>query len=354
MTNNLFSYATSELSQDAFLCWLLSWAGKNSEKDEGLRACAVNLIKEIIPELTCPDEEIVVTEIRQQYEKVDVLFIVNDKYVVIVENKTHSGEHSNQLERYKKAIEKKYGNLEQRRLFFKTGFQGNTTKIREEGFEFIGLERIIKLFLPYVTKTSNRIFHDYFEFWNDFNNVALAYKNEPTRSWEWRQVNGFYRDLNNSGIFRESGFSTDFGYVANPSGGFHAMWMSDWNPLQYDGRKYFPYLQFEWTKQKFQLCLKINLDEGKSGNTLERKSLRDFLTYYTDKNGKWVYAFEEYGFSRPDRFGNGNCMTLGYIDIVADSYDEVIKGCLSTAINNFKEIKESIEARKARAIEENS
>ncbi len=32
---NLFSYATSELSQDAFICWSLEWASPvNAEKDQ--------------------------------------------------------------------------------------------------------------------------------------------------------------------------------------------------------------------------------------------------------------------------------------------------------------------------------
>jgi hypothetical protein len=36
---NLFHYATSELSQDAFICWLLDWANPdNKEKDEALCA----------------------------------------------------------------------------------------------------------------------------------------------------------------------------------------------------------------------------------------------------------------------------------------------------------------------------
>ena len=33
-TPNLFKFATSELSQDAFICWLLSWAKKDYEIQE--------------------------------------------------------------------------------------------------------------------------------------------------------------------------------------------------------------------------------------------------------------------------------------------------------------------------------
>ena len=51
MNNNLFRYATSELSQDAFICWLLSYAIKDCNKDEALTNCAKDFIRFFIPEL---------------------------------------------------------------------------------------------------------------------------------------------------------------------------------------------------------------------------------------------------------------------------------------------------------------
>ena len=36
LKNNLFEYATSELSQDAFICWLASYAHEEAEKDAAL------------------------------------------------------------------------------------------------------------------------------------------------------------------------------------------------------------------------------------------------------------------------------------------------------------------------------
>ena len=32
--DNLFKYATKELSQDAFLCWLISWYNDNNKKNQ--------------------------------------------------------------------------------------------------------------------------------------------------------------------------------------------------------------------------------------------------------------------------------------------------------------------------------
>ena len=43
---SLFKFASSELSQDAFICWLLSWASpENKDKDPGLHNCGLELIK---------------------------------------------------------------------------------------------------------------------------------------------------------------------------------------------------------------------------------------------------------------------------------------------------------------------
>ena len=56
---NLFSFATSELSQDAFLCWFLSWADSKYEKlDASLHHCARGFISAIFDKhtKTMPDE----------------------------------------------------------------------------------------------------------------------------------------------------------------------------------------------------------------------------------------------------------------------------------------------------------
>ena len=49
MKPNLFNYATSELSQDAFLLWLLEWANpSNSEYDPELHLTAKVFLRRII------------------------------------------------------------------------------------------------------------------------------------------------------------------------------------------------------------------------------------------------------------------------------------------------------------------
>ena len=61
--NNLFNYATKELSQDAFICWLLAFAMTDHEhEDLALAACA----REILAHFTGDTSPLVVTKIDRQ------------------------------------------------------------------------------------------------------------------------------------------------------------------------------------------------------------------------------------------------------------------------------------------------
>ena len=109
MKNNLFYYATSELSQDAFLCYLASFALTEAKDDPLLRSCAKSLLTEMVPELSGKD--FTLTNVERQVNHIDVLFTVtcgDKKYKIIVEDKVNAGEHDNQLLRYLNEVEEKF------------------------------------------------------------------------------------------------------------------------------------------------------------------------------------------------------------------------------------------------------
>jgi hypothetical protein len=69
--NNLFFYATSELSQDAFICWLLSYAMPEfSEHDKILTECAKEILCLMLPDSEKSD--FVVTDIKKQYRNIGI------------------------------------------------------------------------------------------------------------------------------------------------------------------------------------------------------------------------------------------------------------------------------------------
>ena len=99
---NLFDYATSELSQDAFICWLLKWSNPEYiEVSKELHLCGTEIIKTFFNKHNVEfPQTIESVEVFKQNKNIDVLCIVNSIYPIIIEDKTTTVEHSDQLTRY--------------------------------------------------------------------------------------------------------------------------------------------------------------------------------------------------------------------------------------------------------------
>lgn len=108
---NLFHYATSELSQDVFLCWLIDWGDMACRSvDPPLHEVAIDFISTIFHahDIAAPAVESI--KIEPQFEWLDILVVVNDQYVILIEDKKETESHSNQLPRYREAIKEQYPN----------------------------------------------------------------------------------------------------------------------------------------------------------------------------------------------------------------------------------------------------
>lgn len=102
LKNNLFEYATSELSQDAFICWLASYAHDEAEKDEALNECARKMLEMFVEEFEGKNFKLL--NVERQVDNVDILLTVDCEgiiYKIIVEDKTYTSEHDNQLKNIK-------------------------------------------------------------------------------------------------------------------------------------------------------------------------------------------------------------------------------------------------------------
>ena len=100
---SLFGFATSELSQDAFIGWLASWADPSHRAaDESLHGTARLLLDRLLEAcgVSRPSEYQSV-KVRRQHKKIDVLVVVNDDTAILIEDKTNTADHSDQLRRYK-------------------------------------------------------------------------------------------------------------------------------------------------------------------------------------------------------------------------------------------------------------
>ena len=89
MKPNIFNIATKELNQDAFITWLLQYADEScKEFDRLLNACGKEFVSELIKK-QYPDfkEQIIKVRAGRQWESIDVWAEINDKYLIIIEDK---------------------------------------------------------------------------------------------------------------------------------------------------------------------------------------------------------------------------------------------------------------------------
>ena len=107
--NNIFSFATNELSQDAFICWCLNWINMPVRDDnESGRQFGTRFLSRLLNggyDVSSVNR----IYIFRQLLNIDVLVLVPALQVaLIIEDKTSSQEHGNQINRYKYLLSKTF------------------------------------------------------------------------------------------------------------------------------------------------------------------------------------------------------------------------------------------------------
>ena len=305
--NNLFMYATSELSQDAFICWLMNFAHKDHlNEDVVLTNCAKELLSKIIR----TGEDLTVTDIKRQYKNIDVLLEVNSKYHIIIEDKTFSGQHDDQIERYRMALKDKG----------KDNIICVYYKIVEQAFDEktdVNITRLdlITLFSKYINKSQNNIFNDYYDYLLAIDKDVKSYQSTPIEEWRIdynHAYKGFFTHLIKEGIIQTDRYY-DWGYVPNQSSGF---WGLRWFYLKREeldacfqsGALDDLYLQIEDNV----IAVKMAKTESTDSTVAIRWNLYDYFKSKTPEFNK-----------KP--FRKGKWMTVGYIQYNEKNYKEKIQ-----------------------------
>jgi hypothetical protein len=297
MLPNLFRFATSELSQDAFLCWLLSWADTKHEKNFlHLHTVSKNLLTLIYQRagVKAPGDFFNV-EIRRQDGNIDVLCIINNAVAILIEDKAGSKQHSNQLERYKDYIfnELGFANDKVIPVYIQTRDQSNYHEVEKHGYLIIQRSDLLCIFESDYGKEARLKSDILEEFSSNLRRIeddVQSFKTLPPEKWSRNSWKGFYMSLQNT---LQDG---NWDQVSNPSGGFLGFW---WH---FGGNKeYELYLQLE--QEKF--CFKIWVNDAK-----KRRNLRQHWF------NQVVSKCPSHGLRarRPDRFGNGEYMTVAILD----------------------------------------
>lgn len=107
--NNIFSFATNELSQDAFICWCLNWINMPvRDNNESGRQFGTQFLSRLLNG-AYDVSKVNRIYIFRQLLNIDVLVLVPElQAALIIEDKTSSQEHGNQINRYKCLLSKTF------------------------------------------------------------------------------------------------------------------------------------------------------------------------------------------------------------------------------------------------------
>lgn len=291
---NIFNVATKELSQDGFFTWLLQWADpSNNNYNKELCNCAQEFVKKLIAKQIDYKTEIKKVKAGRQWENIDVWAEINDEVLIIIEDKTFTGEHSNQLDTYKKTATEwcQEHNYKLVCIYLKTGSEALTSldKITNKGFAVVDRPELIRFFNEHSFIKSD-IYADFNERLQSLEQLENSFEKLTIKEWHWNSWLGFYQFLQTKIEV------TEWRYVANPSGGFLGLW---WHFLEW--KDYNVYLQIE----QGNLCFKIG--EVYNNHSSVRNEWFSIIMKHAEQKGNSEIV-------KPQRFGSGTYMTVAIIE----------------------------------------
>ncbi len=267
---NIFRWATSELTQDAFICWLIEWA-KPKYKNELLNKIALKFLSQIA-ELGTID--ILSIEIRKQYRNVDVLVVINGSIGILIEDKVHSKNHSDQLSRYSESLKAEFQDNDLHLVYLKTGDQSNYSVVESKGYKTFQRYQFIEL-LQEGKKigVTNEIFISFLQHLQCIDDSVQSFRILPVDQWHWDSWRGFYMELQ-----KRLG-EGEWDYIPQKNGGFLGFWWN-WNYMNYNNTGFDYYLQLEHGK----FCFKITPDNTRY-NYEAREYFRRILFAKANQSG---------------------------------------------------------------------
>ncbi|WP_368646391.1 PD-(D/E)XK nuclease family protein [Alkalibacterium putridalgicola] len=308
--NNLFDFATKELSQDAFICYLLNFVHEdNIGEDKELQNCAIDFLEKIT-EKNPIKENILVTDIKRQHHHIDILVEVNKKFHILIEDKVYTYQKIKQIENYKNKL-KKEGKNNIITVYYKMIGQDRPEQVDVN----IGRKDMIEILKPYINKTKNTIIKNYYEYISYIDSEFNLFKSAPIDDWSHNAYRGFYEFLtkedaeviNTDGIW-------GWKYVSNPSGGFIGLWwfFIEGKDLINTGLQYEGVTAIHLQIEKNKITLKVQSEIPLKNNV----KWDIFNTIIKDCNIP--------DFKKPKRFGYGKTVTIGYIEYDENNYLERI------------------------------
>lgn len=291
---NLFNYATSELSQDAFLCYLFAF-GKEKYKNNFPKEYA--LAHKFL--LKCGiDKNEEILSVGQQVEHIDVL-IITTSHILIIEDKTYTDEHDDQIIRYVKNMrsnDKKFTSDKKIKVcYIKTGDYVNSYKSSDEAIlsnkDCCSLRRqdLIELLKDCH---QDKVMDMFYEHLTNIENEIKSCDEKDIYTWtSLKWFDYLYNTL------KQKGKNFNIGWVHPRGGEFYGCWL-DWE--QTGKIEKYKQIEIHFKKEKtdfVDLCLKVS-----SQNKDITQSHKDVIT-------KWQEQAIQKGYIRPKRWCIGRTTT---------------------------------------------
>ncbi|MYF00277.1 MAG: hypothetical protein F4234_08925 [Gammaproteobacteria bacterium] len=350
---NLFDYAKSELSQDAFLCWLIEWADIKYQKvDSVLHRTATEFLKSIGRKFdNNPLKEAVTlqVEIEQQYKYIDVLVrikIGDQTYVLVIEDKTDSTARKGQLEQYRETIKKEYPESNLLLVYLKTGEILPEAKREAEKNEYVVYSRndLLRVLETSAKETNDSILSDFYIRLRQINIDCNKFRTERISKWtkNWRAWEGFF------GALHEEELGKTWFFVNNRSGGEYIFDLS-WRGISNLNVHVGLVIVKKWDSAgdgdgRCFLAFKVGKVTKEMNRSHVRADLYNSLMRQAKESEEWRGKVK-----RPERFGSGNYMVFGEITDQDAWLAEFSDGKLDMAgtIKKLKKAKKLLEALSA-------
>ena len=295
MKNNIFNYATKELSQDAFLCWMIN---NYNEECGAVKHCAEKFIDSIFVKSNKINPNCEKLLVIKQEMNIDILIIIG-KYYIIIEDKTYSNQHGSQIDKYKQKVINKYNCDESSiiTVYFKPHYEFNISKNAEVVFIRDDMIDILSEF-----EESNYLLDSYLSFLREIDMKSDL--NENIAIWDGNNYRSFFHEL-------EGRYSNVCGwsYIDRKSGGIWGLWFNSVALTQIEGVEG-NIKDMYWQTENNTLVLKVMGE--------------------IENNAKWI-LFEKVKLIaennglifRKKRFRKGKYMTIGFVDFTRENFDMI-------------------------------
>lgn len=292
---NIFQLATKELTQDSFLAWLLQWANDiYADFNSSLNETAQDFVRLLIDQ----DDKyrIIKVDAGRQWKNVDVWAEINEEYFLCIEDKTNTGEHSNQLQRYKELVAERFKgkNHTLKFIYLKTGNESSFSlkMIQEKGYRVVNRKSVLQILNK--REVNNEIFNDFKSYLTTIEHLTSSYETLKSINSNLNTAEGFYIKLQE--LIPEW---TDWKYVPNKTGGFLGFWYH-W----VKGKNFDLYIQIENIIGK---KIQVNIKIGNWNPKME--TLNEILAALQLGAGKYALQI-----IKPVKYRLGKTSTLGIVN----------------------------------------